>query len=204
MKFLPTRTRKSDSFSIPLLWGRRCAAFLFSLLLLGLAATMCIADEQTDRRLLMGIKLFPALLAADQDLAQKRGEDGALHVVFLYRADAVAASNAAKRLGATQRIKNLPLLISILPYARLAELNNKPPAALFIAESSPADLAHAVRFGIEHQRIVFSPFKGDVSAGASAGIFISDRILPLVNLASLKAAAIRLQPFLLEVAKTHE
>ncbi|HEY0720237.1 MAG TPA: hypothetical protein VGE50_03185 [Gammaproteobacteria bacterium] len=168
-----------------------------------LSASAVLADEQNDRRVLMGLKLFPALVAADQDLEQKRTEEGQLPIVLLYREDAVAASNAARRL-ATQRIKNLPLQITTLPYARLAALNSKPPAALFLVEWSPDELAKVVRFGIAHQRIVFSPFKGDVSAGASAGIFISDRMLPLLNLKTLDAAGIRLHPFLLDVAKTHE
>lgn len=177
---------------------------LFGLLLLLLFASGVMADEQSDRRLLMGLKLFPALVAADQDLAQKQDENGQLQIVLLYRENALAIHEVAKRLAATQRIKNLPLQLSILPYAHLAALNAKPPAALFLAEWSPDELAKVVRFGIKHQRIVFSPFKGDVSAGAMAGIFISDRMLPLINPKTLDAASIRLQPFLLDVAKTHE
>lgn len=182
---------------------RHTAVGLFGLLLLLLSAAGVMADEQSDRRLLMGLKLFPALVAADQDLAQKQDEHGQLQIVLLYRENALATSEAAKRLAA-QRIRNLPLQLSILPYAHLAELYAKPPAALFLAEWSPDELAKVVRFGIEHHRIVFSPFKGDVSAGAMAGIFISDRMLPLINPKTLDAAGIRLQPFLLDVAKTHE
>jgi hypothetical protein len=92
----------------------------------------------------------------------------------------------------------------MLPYARLPELHDDPPAALFVAEWSPDDLPGVVRFGMEHHRIVFSPFKGDVGAGATAGVFISDRMLPLINPQALHTARIRLQPFLLEVAKTRE
>lgn len=162
-----------------------------------------MADEQSDRRVVMGLKLLPALVAADKDLSQKSA-NGQLPIVVLYREDAVAATHAAKHLTATERIKGLPLQVTTLPYARLSELSDQPPAALFLAEWSPDDLADVVRFGIEHARIVFSPFKGDVSAGVSTGIFISDRMLPLVNPRTLDAAGIRLQPFLLEVAKTHE
>lgn len=182
---------------------RHAAGGFFGLLLLLMFAAGVMADEQSDRRLLMGLKLFPALVAADQELGQKQDENGQLQIVLLYRENVLATSEVAKRL-ATQRIKNLPLQLSILPYAHLAALNAKPPAALFLAEWSPDELAKVVRFGIKHQRIVFSPFKGDVSAGAMAGIFISDRMLPLINPKTLEAAGIRLQPFLLDVAKTHE
>ncbi len=183
---------------------RHATVGFFGLLLLLLFASIVMADEQSDRRMLMGLKLFPALVAADQALMQKRMESGALQIILLYREDIIAASNAAKRLAATKFIKNLPLQITTLPYERLGEFNGKPPAALFLAEWSPDDLANVVHFGIAHQRIVFSPFKGDVSAGVMTGIFISDRMLPLINREALDRAGIRLQPFLLDVAKTHE
>jgi hypothetical protein len=172
--------------------------------LLALFSPAGAADEQAERRLLTGLKLFPALVAADQELGEKLGRDGRLHIVLLYREDAETANEAARRVAAGGRVKGLPVNVAALPYSRLPELAAEPPAALFLAEWSPEDLARVVRFGIEHQRVVFSPFKGDVSAGVQTGIFVSDRILPLVNREALGAAGIRLKPFLLEVAKTHE
>jgi hypothetical protein len=165
---------------------------------------MAIADEQSDRRLLMGLSVLPAIVAADQDLAEKRSKEGQIRIVVIYHLRADIAEQAAKRLAQIRSIKEFSLRVEILPYARLAELDNAPPAALMLVEPSTVDLNNVVKFGIDHHRIVFSPFKDDVRAGASAGIFVGDRILPLVNPATLKAAEIRLKPFLLEVARTHE
>jgi hypothetical protein len=161
-------------------------------------------DTQATRRAQIGTRLLPAVVAADQELASKRSADGQIQVVLLYREDADAAAEAANRLAATRRIKDFPVRITQLPYTRLGELSANPPAALFIAEWAPEELPAVVRFGIEHHRLVFSPFEGDVGAGAQTGIFIGDRIVPLVNLKALQAAGIQLKPFFLEVAKTHE
>jgi len=175
-----------------------------ALVMLVIFATPSLASEQTDRRVLMGLKMFPALLATDQDLAQKREASGELRIILLYREDPVTTNAWAQRLASAETIGEMPVTVDILPYSKLTTLKEKPPAALFLAEWSPADLAATVRFGIEHRRIVFSPFKGDVRKGASAGIYITDRMLPLVNIATLEAADIRLHSFLLEVAKTYE
>lgn len=179
---------------------------LHLVLLLAFCASMAARaeDSQATRRAQVGTRLLPAVVAADQELASKRSADGQIQVVLLYRDDADAAADAADRLTATKRIKDFPVKITILPYARLGELNASPPAALFIAEWAPGELPAVVRFGIEHHRLVFSPFEGDVGAGAQTGIFIGDRIVPLVNLKALQAAGIQLKPFFLEVAKTHE
>ncbi|MGE0082523.1 MAG: hypothetical protein AB7U81_14640 [Thiohalomonadaceae bacterium] len=162
------------------------------------------ADDQSERRVLIGVKLFPALLAADQELDVKREADGRLRIVVLFKEDGEVAREAAARLSAVKAIRNQPLRVSTLPYSRLTELDKDVPAALFLAEWSPDDLACVVRYGIAHRRIVFSPFLGDVTKGASAGIFVGDRILPLINPETLTAAGIALKPFLLEVARTNE
>lgn len=180
-------------------WAR-----LFLATLIIACAPAGAADDQSERRLLIGLKLFPSLLAADQELEVKPAQDGRLHVVVLFREDREIAREAAARLSTVKRIRNLPLRISTLRYSRLEQLKTDPPAALFLAEWSPDDLSRVVRFGITHRRIVFSPFAGDVTKGVATGIFVSDRILPLVNLKTLAAADIVLKPFLLEVAKTDE
>ena len=49
--------------------------------------------------------------------------------------------------------------------------------------------------------LVFSPFAGDVEAGAVAGIYVADRILPFINLRQAQRAGIRFKPFFLKVAR---
>lgn len=152
----------------------------------------------------LGAKVFPAVVAADQDLAHKVSGDGKIHLVVLYRDDAEGAAQSADRIGATKHIKDFPVLVTILPYTHLNALGDSPPAALFLAEPAAEGLPAITRFAVEHHRLLFSPFYGDVTAGAQTGLFVSDRIVPLVNLPALQAAGIQLKPFFLEVARTHE
>ncbi len=55
-----------------------------------------------------------------------------------------------------------------------------------------------------HRTLVFSPFAGDVEAGAVAGIHVADRILPFVNLPQAHRAEVRFKPFFLDVAHRYE
>ena len=60
---------------------RKVIAFLVLLLLVfGVAH----ADTYLDRRLRTGARLFRSLLAADQDIEKKAGDDGHLLLLFFY------------------------------------------------------------------------------------------------------------------------
>lgn len=184
--------------------GRPLTKNLLAALLLGLLCLCPVsADEQTDRRVLVGLKVFPALLAADRDIALKTAPDGRLHLLVVYLDRPEVAERAALRLREAVAIRDIPLAVDTLPYAELGDLA-APPAGVFLAEWAPEALPSAAAFGIENGRVVFSPFRGDVALGAHAGVFVGDRILPLVNPTALEAAGIRLKSFFLEVARTHE
>jgi len=176
-----------------------CAALLFALACLNPAA----ADEQTERRVLVGLKLFPALLAADREIALKAASDGRLHLVVVYREDPEAAERAAARLRDAGPIRDIPVAVHTHTYRDLATLEHSQ-AAVFLVEWVPEAVPAAAAFGNRHGRVVFSPFRGDVTLGAHAGVSVGDRILPLINPAALGAAGIELKPFFLEVARTHE
>lgn len=169
-----------------------------------LSSEVVAADEQTERRALIGIQLFPAVVAADRELDDKLAADGQLPILLVYREDRFAAEDAARRLAATGRIRGIPLRIETATYAELERWSAPLPAALMLAEWSPGDVATAAEFAIANGRILFSPFKGDVERGALAGIAISDRILPYINRRTLDASGVTLKPFLLEVAKSYE
>lgn len=162
------------------------------------------ADDQSERRVLIGVKLFPALLAADQDIDKKVSLDGKLRTIVLFKDNSEIAKDVAARLSSVKAVRNHAIHVSTLRYSQLATPGREVPAALFLAEWSPDDLPRVVQYGITHQRIVFSPFLGDVTKGATAGIFVGDRIRPLVNSRTLSAAGITLKPFFLEVARTDE
>jgi hypothetical protein len=68
----------------------------------------------------------------------------------------------------------------------------------------PEALPQIIEFGIDSHTVVFSPFRSDVSKGVLGGLHVSDRILPHINMATLRASGLRFKPFFLEVAKRHE
>jgi hypothetical protein len=50
---------------------------------------------------------------------------------------------------------------------------------------------------------VFSPFAGDVEAGVSSGLVVSDRILPYVNVEAMRLSGVQMKPFFLRVAEQY-
>jgi hypothetical protein len=183
--------------------GKRVGIILAAWVMAVLCLAPAVADEQTDRRILVGLKLFPAVLAADTRITEKTAPDGRLHLAVVYKERADMAEHVAEHLRKAGSVRDIPLAVNVVTYAGLAALTG-PPAGVFLAEWAPQALPGAVRLGTRTGSIVFSPFRGDVALGAHAGVFVGDRILPLVNPAALKASGIQLKPFFLEVARTHE
>jgi hypothetical protein len=146
-------------------------------------------SSETRQRLSVGIKLLPACLAADQALEQRQTPTGELRILVVYQEDPAAAAAVAERL------RHQP------PIRRLPPPGGAPLAGLLLAEPGLPPLSGLAR---ELKTLVFSPFVGDVERGAVAGIHVSERILPYVNLAQARRAGIRFKPFFLEVAQTYD
>lgn len=164
-----------------------------------------------EQRVQIGLRLFRTLLAADQDLAEKVNADGRLELALIYRDDRGRAEEFATALqesghGSEQgKIKNFPIQITLTDVARLKELWRQAPAAIYLVQPLPDSVLETVtRYGIDHQRIVFSPFEGQVEKGALAGLAIEVRVMPYINGATLKQSGVRLNHLLLKVAKIHD
>ena len=152
---------------------------------------------------MVGLDLFPSLLAADRDIGAKVGPDGTLLLVLVYRDDRESLQPFIDHLRRVGTIRNFPIRIACVQ-APLLDDKGVAPAGLFIIQRlTRSEVRQVVRFGEEHQVVTFSPFAGDVEEGILAGIYITDRILPYVNLATMQRASIRLKPFFLRIAKTY-
>ncbi|MBK1620905.1 hypothetical protein CKO42_21250 [Lamprobacter modestohalophilus] len=179
--------------------GRQFGA-LSCLLLLWLSSAWALPLWQEElQRLRVGLNLFPAVLGAQEQLSAQRNADGVLEIVIVYRSTDKAAQQAVASLEALDQVQGHPLRVSVVPIEQL-EPNREPPlAAIFVASSGlEPDLLR--RLSERHQVLVFSPFEGDVSAGAVAGIHVADRILPSINLAQARRAGLSFKPFFLRVA----
>ncbi len=175
--------------------------FLAALLLL--SATFVHAGGREESRAWAGLDLFPSVLAADAEIAGKRGPDGKLSLVVLYQTDRELAAEMARRLTRTGTIRGIPIRVEITRDPRPLHGTAPPPAGIFLAEPRIGDLEAVTEFGRENRRLVFSPFAGDVERGVPAGIAVSDRILPLVNAEALDAFGLRLKPFFLRIAEVY-
>lgn len=159
----------------------------------------------------IGLRLFRALLAADEDLEQKLNAQGQLNLALLYHDDRKQAETFATAMqesghGSKQgKIKNYPIQIILTDRSRLKELEEQAPAALYLVQPLPDSmLEEVIRYGIDYQRMVFSPFEGDVEKGVLAGLAIEVRVLPYINQTTLRQSRIHLKSLLLKVAKIYE
>lgn len=177
----------------------KLALALLSVLLLGTPAT---SAESDDRRAIVGLKVFAAFVAADRDLDQRPLPEGELPLLLVHRGDQNLAREMGRRLEAIGEIRGKQISIHAIAVFDLDDYDGPTPAGLFITEWL-ADLGPVLRFAENDKVLVFSPFLGDVGRGVHGGLFVSDRILPLVDTQALERSGIRIKPFFLEVAKHH-
>lgn len=172
--------------------------FLFMALLCSFAPVF--AQDFDERRVSVGIKIFPAVLSADTQISAK-AEAGFLRILVLYNNDEEHARQIADALYDIKSIKGIPVIIDIAPFASLSGIINTHYAAIFVAQNLFDNLEKVVAYGIENKVLTFSPMKGDVEAGIASGFFVSDQIRPYINPRTLDASDIALKAFFVKVAK---
>ncbi|NJN46324.1 MAG: hypothetical protein HC808_07430 [Candidatus Competibacteraceae bacterium] len=180
--------------------------------MLGCLITFSVAlGSPQEQRVQIGLRLFRTLLAADQNLAEKVNAEGRLELMLLYRDDRNQADEFAKSIKASGhgdqqgKIKQLPLQITPIDVANLEALQLPVPAAIYLVQPLPLPLLKTIiQYGIDHRRIVFSPFAGDVENGVLAGFAIGVRVRPYINRTTLERSGIELKSLLLKVAKIYD
>ncbi|ETR73455.1 MAG: hypothetical protein OMM_00933 [Candidatus Magnetoglobus multicellularis str. Araruama] len=153
-------------------------------------------------RALIGIELFPSFLASDRGIENKT-QDNQLNIVFIYQFDRDVAEELSIRLNALGKIRGIPIQITISSANNFECSGNKKIAGVFITESM-IRLEEIIKKSIENQFIVFSPFEGDVEKGVTGGIYITERIVPYINLKTLGLAKISMKSFFLRVSHKYE
>lgn len=176
---------------------------LLLLLLLIVPLQAALADEAQQRRVLVGLKLFPAVLAASEALGPESTLRN-IRVIIVYQDDENSAEELADTLQSIGKIKEKKLVVETVPINRLPQHSSDPPFGLFIAQRNEEDVEVISHYGQQHNVITFSPFRGDVERGILAGIVISDRILPYINRQTLASLPFDLRAFFLKVAEIYE
>ncbi|MBK5970397.1 MULTISPECIES: hypothetical protein [Thiorhodovibrio] len=156
------------------------------------------------RRVEIGLKIFRATLAADQNLQRKLDQQERLAIVLFFAHDRASAERYRQQLEQPGGLLAYRLRVVLSDDPALQERSETPPAAVFITESRLplADLRSLQAFSARHSRLLFSPFEADVERGVAAGVFIGARVQPYVSLSALRESGVKLQGFFLGIAKT--
>ncbi len=161
------------------------------------------AAEMQAVRIRAGLDLFTSLLAADMNLKEKKGADGALHLMLVYTNDKDRAEHLAKQLEKVGSIRGMPIHVTISYDQSLGRFIKQKPAGVFLTQPVSSSLEAILEYGRENHIIVFSPFEGDVERGVAGGIYISDRLLPYLNIKALKSSDLHIKSFFLRVSKCY-
>lgn len=161
-----------------------------------------IGDEFEERLVSVGLKVFPAIIAADESM-EERSADTPLFITIVYHDNRAYAETLARRLEKISPIKGRHLRIRVLSVEQLLQQESSPDA-LFLSQRLDQPLEQVLDYARRHNVISFSPFRGDVERGVLAGIAVTDRILPYINLRTLSSLKLELKPFFLKVAEIYE
>lgn len=176
----------------------------FILLLLCMLSISVNANEKEMRRVMVGLKLFPAVIAADYQLAEKKDKQGYLPLIILYEDSPRLAEDLAKRLTQIKTIKNVPVLVKVSTFDDFINGETPSSIAVFIAQPPNVKTQKILDRAISSSILLFSPFKGDVEKGIHSGFIVSDKIIPYVNLKTMQQSRIVLKAFFLRVSKHYD
>ncbi|MGB5329214.1 MAG: YfiR/HmsC family protein [Gammaproteobacteria bacterium] len=171
--------------------------------LVSVLGTISLAQDALSPRLQIGINLLPAIVAANQSLAATDNSRN-LPIYLVYAEDRYQAEQIKPRINQVGKIRGRALEVRSISLDELLAAEPPPLSVVFIAEPLDRQLPDLVRFAQQQRLLLFSPFAGDVERGVAAGFQVTDKVLPQVNMASLKQSKIQLKAFFLRIAVKHE
>ena len=167
---------------------------------------MVSADDIADRRIQISLPVFPRIVAVDNEFKHKLLPGNKVLLVFLFENDKDKAVHLAKSLeNKLTNVAGMEFATAIESITDQLAATAPVPTAMFATElfSEPA-FQLLVEYAIKQQRILFSPYAGDVERGAMAGIAIGSRVKPFFNMRSLQRADIGINAVLLNLSKRYE
>jgi hypothetical protein len=171
-------------------------------LLLSIAGPLSQAQEALSPRLQIGIGILPAIIAANQRLANDDAQS--LSIYLVYQNNRHRAEQLRPALEKIGKIRRHELEIESLSMTDLLQGDPAPTSAIFLVEPVGRELDELLAFTERKRVLLFSPFVGDVERGIATGFRVTDKVLPMVNMTALKQSNIQLKAFFLRVAVKHE
>jgi hypothetical protein len=179
------------------------SVFLFS----AIASSSGFADEEEKRRVDISLSIFPRIVAVDNHFREKLAADNKVQLFFLYSNNEARAQDLAERVENNGKsIGGMNVKTSALNInAAITNKSNIKPTAIFITERlSDDDLNKLMDYAASQNRLVFSPFSGDVERGTTVGISVTNRVKPYFNLSALKRSNIVINALLMKMSKRYE
>jgi hypothetical protein len=175
---------------------------LFPLVMFSATAQAQVQDTISPR-LQIGINLLPAIIAANKSVINSE-PNTELSIYLVYKVNRHLAEQLQTRLAERGAIRERRLEIAALNLSDLLTRKLPPNSTIFIVEPSDTRLEQLIEFALQQRALLFSPYQGDVELGVNAGFKVTDKVLPLVNIGSLKRSKIQLKAFFLRIAVKHE
>ncbi|MBF0452175.1 MAG: hypothetical protein HQK75_15845 [Candidatus Magnetomorum sp.] len=147
--------------------------------------------------------MFPSFLASDKNIKNKTGANNCLNILLLFDKQKDKTEALAERLQAIKKIRKIPIHVFVDSIESLKQWDTKQLAGVFLAESV-FELTPVINFGINKKILVFSPFEGDVEKGVTTGLFIAEKIVPYINMQTVKGSHLSFKSFFLRVSKRYE
>lgn len=175
------------------------------LVLLSSMAGASLADENDIRRVDISLSIFPRIVAVDNHFRDKLNSNKKAYLLFVYDKNKEYAQELADRMiKSNSNIGGMAVVTEIMSVADDLPINN-PPTAVFVVERlSNAQLEKIILFAAETQRLVFSPYSGDVERGVMVGISVTNRVKPYFNLSALRQSKVAINALLMKMSKRHE
>lgn len=171
-------------------------------LLLALVGLPSQAQEALSPRMQIGISILPAIIAANKRLASEDAQ--VLSINLVYQNNQHLAEQLRPGLEKIGKIRKHVVQVKTISLADLLASDPVSTSAIFIAEPITDDLDDLLGFVEQQKLLLFSPFEGDVERGVATGFQVTDKVLPVVNMTSLKQSNIQLKAFFLRIAVKHE
>jgi hypothetical protein len=188
-----------------------CARYLAVLIIftaMGAVADNAIfSDEEEKRRVDISLTIFPRIVAVDNNFRSKLSSDRKVNLVFIYSDSKDVARSLAESLKRKNKnIGGMGVDVRAMSVGELVSESNKHDiTALFLSERLAENtFKDVLAFAEKKNRIVFSPFTGDVERGATVGISVTNRVKPYFNLSTLKKSNIVINALLMKMSKRYE
>lgn len=191
----------SSSNHLPRMWATLLGLALYFIIL-----NLCYADETERRRVDISLSVFPRIIAVDRHLSEKVTNDEKVLLLFIYNRDEKIAKELAQKMeNNNSNIGGMGLSVGVMQADELFKYKQNTPTAFFLTERlGEGQLTRVMKYAEENNRLVFSPFSGDVERGVTVGISVTNRVKSFFNLPVLMRSGIEINPLLIKMSKRYE